>query len=299
MPSVRGTDDKDVPSPDHRTMLPFRNHPAARTTRLTQEEAEAVQAALSRRIRLRVGDKVKTSSVRTVLGLIEHSTDHAVAYLKGGTPRDIVGGRDPVDVDVAYSGTTMQKIKAAWEKHYGADLKLSAYIQKIGLIGLGEGDNAVEATTICLAKCKSDSAANQLLIHAPSSILIDPFGRGTADAMQKVWRIPCDNRTEWVKYVRIAVWRMLKFRMRGYEVPDEDMAYIYSQFVSEHDTTPHARRMGSRALANNPLDVLKFACSDIDRLSTRGATTITAHEFLLSLVRQRILTVAPESTHSP
>lgn len=80
-----------------------------------------------------------------------------------------------------------------------------------------------------------ESPANALMVDLAEMTLLDPTGLGLEDARARVWRIPPDaDRDEWIDQLGgpRRLWRMLKFRLRGYRVPPADVELIYKKFAS-------------------------------------------------------------------
>lgn len=268
----------------------FRRFPSASVRELEPTESALVESILRRRVK--VTRTARSATIRTLIATAEESTGKAVVFLQGGAPRDIVRSTEPNDVDAAYVGTDIDAIKSAMIERYGQDTVMGQTSKVIGLVGVGVGADSFDLKALHLHECYAESPANSLMIHVGTKTLIDPFGQGVDDARNLVWRIPCSDRDTWADYVRFGLWRMLKFRVRGYRVPDDDMVWIYEHFVRKIDE--HHKSMWS----SGPLGAfqtvgtapaLSIACSDLERLYASGALRMPPHEFLLKLVERGVL----------
>ena len=275
----------------------FKRFPKARITALGSAECEMLESVLRRRVS--VGKSGRLTAVRTLLNLAESSSTTAIVFLKGGVPRDIVGHCEPRDVDAAYVGTDRAKVLAALKDNYGKELALGQKVAVIGLLGVGIGDDAFDISQLHLHKCGADCTANSLLIHASTRTLIDPFGSGEQDARDKVFRIPCSDKLEWATSVRQPLWRMLKFRARGFTTPPEEMAFVYKHFVEHEDTHDDVvwKDGAVKVLQGATHDTLQIASQDIARLKSQGLLQFGFSEFLLLLIKHGTLTLPKLTTH--
>ena len=269
----------------------FRHFEHAKVLRMNTRDTEALQAVLRRRVQV---SPTKMSTVGTLIKVVESASNDALAFIKGGVPRDIVSKSVPLDVDVAYTGASFAEVRNAFIKHYGQVI-FTSKVAKIGLLGVGQGLDSFEATHLHLDKCSFDSAANTLLMHTGTLTFIDPFSVGMTDARRKVWRIPCDDKKLWAENIRVGIWRMIKFRVRKFHVPDQDMAFVFTHFMQQ-EPQPQGDswyRHASAALKIDTLNLLKQACTDIDHLYGERLVPFTSTNFLLRLITLGLLAVAP------
>ena len=273
----------------HEIKRAFHRFPKAVVSGLGDRETAVLESLLRRRVTVTASGRAAT--VRTLLAAAESSSPGAIAFLKGGAPRDIVARREPRDVDAVYMRTDRTAVLAAWRAQFGADLRLSISAKAIGLVGVGAGTDSFEISALHLHECAADCTANSLLIHVPTRTLIDPFGAGERDARESIWRIPCSDRRAWADAVRFAIWRMLKFRVRGFQSSLDDRAFVYTHFMAEADHHSPAvfTTAAADALATDSRAVLKAACDDVMELRRAGRIDFEPHDFLMLLVEKGVL----------
>jgi len=269
----------------------FKQFPNAKITTLGEQEAKLLESVLRRRVQ--VGSSGRQTAIRTLVNLAESSSSSAMVFLKGGVPRDVVALEEPRDVDATYVGTDWRKVLKVYQDQFTTDLELTQFVPGMGLLGVGDGDDSFDIGALHMHQCSVDCLCNSLLIHASTKTLIDPWGSGAQDAREKVFRIPCDDRSAWATSVRQPLWRMLKFRLRGFTVPQDDLKFIYTHFVEGADT--HDAVVwgdgASRVLQLDPLACSEIAINDINSLRSQGHVPFDSSVFFMLLLKHNTLQV--------
>eukprot|EP00873_Tetraselmis_striata_P033646 jgi/Tetstr1/453910/TSEL_040829.t1 len=156
-------------------------------------------------------------------------------FAAGGLIRDLVSGADieKADVDIKFGEMGKRMLKTIFD-----DMRLAMRIDandRYTYFFVGcDPDNQLEGHMMMPGRpMEIETPANSLMVNLSDMTLVDPTGHGVADARARVWRIPPDaDRDAWIDRpagVRL-LWRMLKFRLRGYKVPAEDVAFVYRKF---------------------------------------------------------------------
>ena len=269
----------------------FRHFPNAKITTLGEQETALLESVLRRRVL--VGSSGKQTAIRTLVNLAESSSSSAMVFLKGGVPRDIVGLEEPRDVDAAYVGTDWKKVLKVYRDHFNKDLDLTQYVPAIGLLGVGDGDESFDVGSLHMHQCSVDCLCNSLLIHASTKTLIDPWGAGAQDARERVFRIPCEDKGAWANSIRQPLWRMLKFRLRGFTVSQDDLKFIYTHFVEGANTHDMVvwEDGASKVLQLDPLACSEIVVNDINALRAQGQVAFDSSIFFMLLLKHNTLQV--------
>lgn len=266
----------------------FSNFPNKVIVKITPSQEAMLKSALDRKVPLSDGS---LTSIRDLIDTIRGKD--SIVLLKGGVVRDIVAGVDVLgDVDVVYYGITFKDVQDRLSKRYG-QLDYANYVDAIGLLTIGEGLNSLDATRLSMEdECQFDSYMNSLLLDFRKGCIIDVLGKGIRDARINVWRIPCSNHQKWLKYTRISLWRMIKFKFRGFVVPDNDATTIYKHFY-EHAESLDINVWRRHALGGIPRDKVVDHISDmvkhIDDLHAKKLLNFTGLDMLMTLLKMGTL----------
>jgi hypothetical protein len=154
-------------------------------------------------------------------------------YAYGGIVRDLVSGDDvsAADVDIKFGEIGKDELKSIFD-----DMRLAMRVDAQAaytyfFVGC-DIDNQLEGQMITDAPV-FETPGNSLMIDLADMTLVDPTGHGIADAKARVWRVPPNaDRDAWFDRPggpRL-LWRMTKFRLRGYSVPEQDVRFVYEKF---------------------------------------------------------------------
>lgn len=155
-------------------------------------------------------------------------------YISGGVIRDMIAGADisSADVDIKYSQVSKSELMNIFDRLGVASTVSAGKGFTYFFVGCDidvqlEGMMITEPATM-------ESPANSMYVDIADMTLHDPTGFGVEDAKKRVWRIPPDaDRDKWFDRPRgpQLLWRMMKFRLRGFKVPAEDVRFIYKKFA--------------------------------------------------------------------
>lgn len=184
--------------------------------------------------------------------------DPYLVFIKGGCVRDIVQGRAIGainDIDIVH---TMPFAKARFGKPYGLNAKRVQYYTqrapgfkyiKVGNTARGNAVGPVDCTETKLNPSLNSYEAplNTLMInvtHArgmPSELdrVYDITGCGMDHARRRIWTAPNHETLHdpaWLSGAKL--WRMLRFRLRGNDVPLATREVIYRYWLDNHATLP-------------------------------------------------------------
>ena len=190
-------------------------------------------------------------------------------YASGGLVRDIVTGRDvsAADVDIKFGRMGKTALRSVFDD-MGLAMRVDANAAYTYFFVGCDPENQLEGHMVVPERPTDvESPANALMVDLADMTLLDPTGYGMADARAKVWRIPPDaNRDSWIDRpsgVRL-LWRMIKFRLRGFKVPADDVRFIYQKFASAVRRNK-VRSSDYRNLINQveePADALRMMVED-------------------------------------
>eukprot|EP00873_Tetraselmis_striata_P043748 jgi/Tetstr1/464012/TSEL_008817.t1 len=176
------------------------------------------------------------ATYREVIDRISHGGERKV-FASGGLIRDIVTGEDisNADVDIKFGKMSKKALRSVFDD-MGLAMRVDAKKTYTYFFVGCDPDNQLEGHMLIPGKPEDiESPANALMVDLADMTLLDPTGHGLEDAREKVWRIPPDaDRDGWIDRpsgVRL-LWRMIKFRLRGYRVPPRDVEFIYKKFAS-------------------------------------------------------------------
>lgn len=205
-------------------------------------------------------------------------------YVAGGIVRDLIAGEpiNKADLDIKFTGLGKEGLISVFGKMRLASRVDAKAAYTYFFVGCDE-DNNMEgymsgATTV-------ESPANAMLIDVATMRLHDPTGVGVSDAKARVWRAPPGaDLDEWFYSpggIRL-LWRMLKFRGRGYSAPDGDVGFLYRK-SSEAIDSGGVSRFDARNLLTQT-DVCGAMCAMIgDAASGRAPANhvMTVASFVL------------------
>lgn len=232
---------------------------------LTKSQKRTVGALLDRGIpescRYRRGS---CATYRDVVDAVI-SAGASCVYLSGGIVRDLVSGHltKDLDLDIKFYGSVGKGLVDVFGK-----MRLASRVDfnpKYTYFFVGcDPDENMEGfhTSLESVECP----ANSLRIKLPEMTMEDPTGVGVADAKGRVWRIPPGHdRDAWIDRsagLRL-VWRMLKFRLRGFSVPPGDVSFVYRKakelVAGSRYTAADVRNMASQV---SPVDGMLMMVSD-------------------------------------
>ena len=155
-------------------------------------------------------------------------------YATGGLVRDLVSGADisAADVDIKFGQIGKDELKSIFDDRRLA-MRVDAQAAYTYFFVGCDPDNQLEGQMIADAPVY-ESPGNSLSIDLADMTLFDPTGHGIADAKARVWRIPPGaDRDAWFDRPGGArlLWRMTKFRLRGFTVPEDDVRFVYAKFA--------------------------------------------------------------------
>lgn len=222
--------------------------------------------------------RYKRGSCATYRQVIERIQDGGKrkVYASGGLVRDIVSGADisSADVDVKFGKMGKAALRSVFDE-MGLAMRVDSQPAYTYFFVGCDPENQLEGHMMLPTKSVDiESPANALMVDLADMTLLDPTGHGLEDARARVWRIPPGaDRDKWIDRpagVRL-LWRMLKFRLRGYKVPPEDVGFIYKKFAIAV-RSEKVRSADYRNLINqvaDPADALSAMVDDAS--SGRGA----------------------------
>lgn len=215
--------------------------------------------------------RYKSASCTTYRAVLKKMTvDGRKVFVSGGLIRDLISGKDitKADVDVKFSHMSKRALKELFDS-----MRVASYVPPgkgytYFFVGC-DPDNQLEGS---MMKDVPDveSPANALIVDFETMELIDITGKGVEDAKNNVWRIPPGvDRVDW--FDRIGgprrLWRMQKFRLRGYKVPDEDIKFIYKMFATMAENKK-VKASDYRNLINqvpDPVDMVSLMIQDVSK----------------------------------
>lgn len=198
-------------------------------------------------------------------------------YVSGGLVRDIVTGKDisSADVDIKFGKMGRTALRSVFDD-MGLAMRVDAQPAYTYFFVGCDPDLQLEGHMMSSTKPSDiESPANALMVDLADMTLLDPTGHGLADARSNVWRIPPDaDRDKWIDRPAGArlLWRMIKFRLRGYKVPPEDIEFVYRKFASaaRKGKVRSADYRNLISVVPEPADALKMMVEDA--AAGRGAT---------------------------
>lgn len=157
-------------------------------------------------------------------------------YVAGGLVRDLVSGADvsSADVDIKFGEMGRAALKSVFDD-MGLAMRVDARSTYTYFFVGCDPDNQLEGHMIMPGKAVDiESPANSLMVDLEDMTLVDPTGVGVEDARRRVWRIPPGvDRDAWFDRPTGSrlLWRMMKFRLRGFSVPPADVDFVYRKFA--------------------------------------------------------------------
>jgi hypothetical protein len=178
-----------------------------------------------------------------ILSILSNNFNDSI-YLVGGAVRDYIQSNYDAstinDIDINYT-TEPNIIKDRLKqisslKEYKIDernyivvgsKKESEYLEGFYILPTSYEPKTLES--------KSNSLMMEIL--SPTKIqIIDLFnGQGIEEAKNKIWSAPTDKYIEWLSSTKKILWRMLKFKLRGYNIPPETSRAVYNYWLTNSD----------------------------------------------------------------
>lgn len=227
------------------------------------------------------------ATFKQVIKKIEEGGKRKV-YLSGGLVRDLVSGEDisAADVDMKFSQMSKADLIKLFEKMGLASSVQTGKGYTYFFVGCNQ-DVQLEGTMMEPpgGPPSMESPANALYIDMSDMTLHDPTGVGIEDAKKKVWRIPPDaNKEAWYDRPRAGVllWRMMKFRLRGFKVPREDIVFLYRKFAAAEKAggvKPAEYRNVINQVAN-PVNIVELMIKDAGEYGVREEVALIASKLL-------------------
>lgn len=226
------------------------------------------------------------ATFRQVINKIEDGGKRKV-YIAGGLIRDLISGEDvsSADVDVKFSQASKAELIKIFEK-----MGLASFVPPgKGYTYFFVGCNLdIQLEGFMLqppgGPPSMESPANALYVDLSTMILHDPTGVGIEDAKKKVWRIPPNaDKSEWYDRPRAGVllWRMMKFRLRGFRVPAEDIVFLYRKFAeAEKAGTVKAAEYRNVINQADPVAVVELMIRDSGDYDIRDEVALIASKLL-------------------
>lgn len=167
-------------------------------------------------------------------------------YIVGGAVRDYMMTKDVStmnDIDINYTTTPDKVVNlltdlqiTEWHMDSRNYIRVGPKAREDYLEGFHINPYVYEDKKHEL-ECKMNSLA--FLIENEDVYLIDFFGGEALDhAINKIWASPTNDYQEWLKYQEKLLWRLLKFELRGYTVPEATKYQVYSWFINSPDKIP-------------------------------------------------------------
>ena len=219
--------------PNQQFMSIVQTMPATKVHKVTASEKQGLDALLKHGVgsgRHDVGDAI---------GAIRKGGFEAL--IAGGAVRDVLQGTAPRDVDLATTMWIQEADKAMSREGISTGMVRSEY----GTMLVGRGSsNALDVCSLKRGKSfgfdlmedvKSRAFTFNALFYDPANgVILDPTGRGIADAKSKTIRPSCEpgREKEWLSANPSAALRFLKFTLRGYNFDPSLLKLVKDNFAS-------------------------------------------------------------------
>ena len=220
--------------------------------------------------------------------LLKHSSK---IYLIGGYIRDLIGnkGLDKLsDIDIKYtiSPDEVNKVlKTLPDIHF----ERGKFFDKIFYVGDRKDKYCLDLNYLNIDdkfELTSNANCNSLLLDIRTYTIIDLFGEGVHNSKKKIWKKPNSlSHKEWVTTKTKLFWRMLKFSLKGYTIPDVDKIEIY-KYVYNQPHKPNIRWFDIWRVLDkkDSKEIAKIIKSDLERLDVK----ITYAQMIEKLRRNKI-----------
>ena len=164
-------------------------------------------------------------------------------YIVGGAVRDYMMTKDVStmnDIDINYTTTPDKVVKllddleiTEWHMDSRNYIRVGPKSRDDYLEGFHINPYVYEIEKHKL-ECKMNSLAFQ--IENEDVYLIDFFGgEALEQAQKKIWEAPTNDYQKWLEYKIVMLWRLLKFELRGYTVPEATKYQVYSWYINSPD----------------------------------------------------------------
>ena len=249
----------------------------------------------------------------TYMNVIRAITDNfrEELYIVGGIVRDFVKTKTvsrSSDIDFMYSSklnnivsrlrkTFGNNIRIVYSKQYdyimvGNNLKNSEYLEGFSIFS----SKGVQAESL-------ESPANSLMLDIRSGTkmsLIDFFdGKGIDDAKHDVWQAPVKKKDHdlWLDTLQNVLWRLLKFKLRGFTVPDETTISVYKYWYTHQSRiTEFEWNYLWKIFGATKVDqVVQQIVQDVDK--HRKELGFSSGQFILMLIEKKTVVLTPH-THT-
>jgi hypothetical protein len=224
-------------------------------------------------------------------------------YLKGGLVRDLVHTNNTanfLDVDVGFNApfaTVAQRLTSAGVHHlsmpdfhfFTVGPMNGPHLDGTGLYGQGP-------TGYDLADVETPANALMMQLLPGTMVVLDLLdGKGIADANANVWRAPQPPGTlpftQWVEEhnkpgtaSHRLLWRMIKFKLRNFTVPDDTAAAVYTYWLSRRALTePQWEKVWTLLPSHQAAAVGAIVKADLEQLKLG----YTFEDFVRTLVARR------------
>lgn len=257
----------------------MRNFPLRTERELTPTEAATLAAVLGASLPsgcLPPGCDVSFSEVLRILS--DDFGDNV--YLMGGVVRDIVQGKPPAlikDIDINFVIDPDLAVKRLRDRIPNLKVFRSKRADYVS-VGDKMQTSFVEGFRVlpeAYGPLNHDATCNMLfveLLEGGRPVLIDPLGGQCArDAIDNVWRapVPDTEHRAWLAHNPGVIWRMFKFMMRGYKVPDETARSVYGYLADGEISEFHASRAWFTMSDKDLVKIARLIQADTARLGIR------------------------------
>jgi hypothetical protein len=219
-------------------------------------------------------------------------------YVFGGAVRDFIKTGDTAtmnDIDINYTASK-DVIRSRLERipHLRFTVEEDKDYILVGNKAQHEYLEGFRIQQFSYRKSSLETPCNSLFleIKEDSVYLIDLFdGQSVADAINMVYRSPATPGTpdfvEWCVSQPKLLWRSIKFRLRGYTVPDEVAVALYKTWYSpDHRATRRWDKAWSIIPETKKGEALHMMEHDVTRFNAAGLLDFTFQD-ILNLFREK------------
>lgn len=241
--------------------------------------------------------KCSHTSYLDVLKAISNDFEEDI-FVVGGAVRDFIQTENPDDIndiDINYS----TNVSTLTERLNSLNLNFKVDERNYIVVGDKTRGDYLEGFYITPTMYKPENLecpANSLMLKIEKTNntvikfkIIDVFnGIGIEDAKTKQWRAPSDS-DDWFKNQTKLLWRMLKFKLRDYTVPDATAVRVYSYWYNNESRISDYtwQNMWWTIKPEDVEKVLDIITNDVDKLSK--FLSFSSGKFLYLLVKKKLL----------
>jgi len=163
-------------------------------------------------------------------------------FIVGGAVRDVITSRNTEnmnDIDINYTiGNTEAKkilIDMKTINEFHSDER--GYI-RVGPKSRNDYLEGFYINSTTYNDYSLECPMNSLMIYVKENdlYLIDLFGgKALDDVRNRIWQSPTNDYDKWLTHQKKLIWRMLKFRLRGYTVPLDTKKNVYNYWISKQN----------------------------------------------------------------